>query len=64
METILVTGATGNVGSHVVHELRARAASVRALVATPARSLPRSVTPSWPWATSTIATPCDAPWRA
>ena len=38
MDTILVTGATGNVGAHVVHELRARAASVRALVRDPVRA--------------------------
>ncbi|GIF46742.1 uncharacterized protein YbjT (DUF2867 family) [Asanoa ferruginea] len=35
MTTILVTGATGNVGAHVVRELRARAATVRALVRDP-----------------------------
>ena len=32
MSTILVTGATGNVGAHVVRELRRRGSSVRALV--------------------------------
>lgn len=34
--TILVTGATGNVGRHVVSELLARGAAVRALTRTPA----------------------------
>ena len=43
METILVTGATGNVGSHVVHELRARAASVRALGARPCAGPPTTL---------------------
>lgn len=32
MTKVLVTGATGNVGAHVVRELRARGASVRAFV--------------------------------
>jgi uncharacterized protein YbjT (DUF2867 family) len=35
MTTILVTGATGNVAAHVVRELQARAATVRALVRDP-----------------------------
>jgi uncharacterized protein YbjT (DUF2867 family) len=35
MTRILVTGATGNVGAHVVRELQARAADVRALVRDP-----------------------------
>jgi uncharacterized protein YbjT (DUF2867 family) len=35
MTTILVTGATGNVGSRAVRELRARGASVRAFVRDP-----------------------------
>ncbi len=41
MNTILVTGATGNVGSHLVRELRRRGAPVRAFVRDPgkARSL-------------------------
>ena len=30
--TILVTGGTGKVGSHIINELLARGASVRALV--------------------------------
>jgi uncharacterized protein YbjT (DUF2867 family) len=38
MTTILVSGATGNVGAHVVRELRARAAHVRALVRDPQRA--------------------------
>ncbi len=36
--TILVTGATGFIGPHVVHELRARELPVRALVRDPARA--------------------------
>ncbi|RAI43736.1 SDR family oxidoreductase [Rhodoplanes roseus] len=36
--TILVTGATGRVGRHVVHELVQRGASVRALVRNPAQA--------------------------
>jgi uncharacterized protein YbjT (DUF2867 family) len=32
MNTVLVTGATGNVGSHLIGELRGRGASVRAFV--------------------------------
>ena len=36
--TILVTGATGNVGRHVVNQLVGRGASVRALVRNPARA--------------------------
>lgn len=36
--TVLVTGATGFVGPHVVHELRARELPVRALVRDPARA--------------------------
>jgi uncharacterized protein YbjT (DUF2867 family) len=36
--TVLVTGATGFIGPHVVHELRARELPVRALVRDPARS--------------------------
>ncbi len=35
---ILVTGATGFIGARVVHELRARAVGVRALVHSPARA--------------------------
>jgi NADH dehydrogenase len=35
--TVLVTGATGFVGPHVVHELRAREVPVRALVREPSR---------------------------
>lgn len=35
MNKVLVTGATGNVGSHVVRELRERGASVRAFVRNP-----------------------------
>ncbi len=35
MTRILVTGATGSVGAHLVHELRARAADVRAFVRDP-----------------------------
>ena len=38
---ILVTGATGNVGSRVVHELRGRGAPVRALVRDAARGADR-----------------------
>jgi uncharacterized protein YbjT (DUF2867 family) len=38
---ILVTGATGNVGAHVVRELRERGAHVRALVRDPARAAER-----------------------
>ena len=36
--TILVTGATGNVGTNVVEQLVKRGASVRALVRDPARA--------------------------
>lgn len=36
--TVLVTGATGFIGPHVVHELRARELPVRALVRDPARA--------------------------
>jgi NADH dehydrogenase len=36
--TVLVTGATGFIGPHVVHALRARATPVRALVRDPARA--------------------------
>ena len=36
--TVLVTGATGFIGPHVVHELRAREVPVRALVRDPARA--------------------------
>lgn len=36
--TILVTGATGNVGRHVVHQLVQRGANVRALVRDPAKA--------------------------
>ncbi|MFG1909059.1 NAD(P)H-binding protein [Kribbella sp. NPDC048928] len=44
MRTILVTGATGRVGRHVVDGLRAAGVSVRALVRTPERAdLPRDV---------------------
>ncbi|WP_427888571.1 NAD(P)H-binding protein [Kribbella sp. GL6] len=44
MRTILVTGATGRVGRHVVDGLRAADASVRALVRTPERAaLPSDV---------------------
>lgn len=41
MSTILVTGATGNVGTGVVHELRSRTATVRALVRDPAAAAAR-----------------------
>jgi uncharacterized protein YbjT (DUF2867 family) len=46
MTRILVTGATGNVGSNVVHELRAQGISVRAFVRDRAKAenvLPRDV---------------------
>ena len=36
--TVLVTGATGFIGPHVVHELRAREVPVRALVRDPSRA--------------------------
>jgi uncharacterized protein YbjT (DUF2867 family) len=36
--TILVTGATGNVGRHVVDQLVRRGAHVRALVRNPAKA--------------------------
>jgi NADH dehydrogenase len=36
--TVLVTGGTGFIGPHVVHELRARDESVRALVRNPSRA--------------------------
>jgi uncharacterized protein YbjT (DUF2867 family) len=39
--TILVTGATGTVGSHVVRELSARGAAVRAFVRDPGRAAAR-----------------------
>ncbi|MFD6969994.1 SDR family oxidoreductase, partial [Streptomyces sp. NPDC059949] len=38
MATVLVTGATGNVGSKVATELRARGISVRAFVRDPDRA--------------------------
>ena len=41
MATVLVAGATGNVGSHVVRELAARGAHVRALVRNPAKASTR-----------------------
>ena len=41
MTKVLVTGATGNVGRHVVRELRARGASVRAFVRDPQRATER-----------------------
>ena len=42
--TILVTGAAGNVGSHVVEQLVARGADVRALVRDPSKAnFPESV---------------------
>jgi uncharacterized protein YbjT (DUF2867 family) len=41
MSKILVTGATGNVGAHVVHELNARGATVRAFVRDPERASAR-----------------------
>jgi uncharacterized protein YbjT (DUF2867 family) len=42
--TILVTGATGNIGGNVVHQLVARGANVRALVRDPAKAdLPAGV---------------------
>ena len=37
---ILVTGATGFIGTRVVHELRARGLAVRALVRSPAKAGP------------------------
>lgn len=39
MNRILVTGATGNVGSHVVHLLRGRGAPVRAFVRDPDKAI-------------------------
>ena len=41
--TVLVTGATGNVGSAVIRELLARGANVRAFVRDPAAELPDGV---------------------
>jgi uncharacterized protein YbjT (DUF2867 family) len=41
MPTILVTGATGNVGAHVVGQLRGRGAAVRAFVRDPGRAAAR-----------------------
>jgi len=41
MTRVLVTGAAGNVGGHVVRELRARGASVRAFVRDPGRATER-----------------------
>ena len=41
--TVLVTGATGNVGSAVAHELLERGAAVRAFVRDPAADLPAGV---------------------
>jgi uncharacterized protein YbjT (DUF2867 family) len=41
MTTILVTGATGNVGAHVVRELQGRAADVRAFVRDPGAAAQR-----------------------
>jgi uncharacterized protein YbjT (DUF2867 family) len=44
MTPILLTGASGYVGSHLLDELRARQLRVRALVRTP-RALPPGVEP-------------------
>ena len=45
--TILVTGATGTVGTHVVAQLAKRDAEVRALVRDPAKAkLPKGVVPA------------------
>jgi NAD(P)-dependent dehydrogenase (short-subunit alcohol dehydrogenase family) len=41
--TVLVTGATGNVGSAVIRELRDRGVAVRAFVRAPAAELPDGV---------------------
>jgi uncharacterized protein YbjT (DUF2867 family) len=46
-ETILVTGATGNIGRHVVSGLRQTNRRVRALVRDPSRAaLPADAKPS------------------
>ncbi|MBB4002219.1 uncharacterized protein YbjT (DUF2867 family) [Aurantimonas endophytica] len=61
--TILVTGATGNVGSNVVEQLVNRGADVRALVRDPSKaSFPAGVESSK--ATCSTSNPFEAPFRA
>ena len=62
---ILVTGATGKVGSEAVRLLRQQDVPVRAMVRDPGRPgrwPPRA--PNWPKLTSTTPASSTSPWQA